>query len=143
MPEVDARILRLEQGVVTVLLLAGFVFQIPWMIPVAAVLPALDAALGNHGPTPRLWRAAVAPRLKPPQTVERAAAARAQELCVFTALVVATLFLLGGAGTLAALLAIVVAGGSALAATGLFSLGAELDRRNRPRRRGGGRSPDV
>ena len=53
MPDVDARILRLEQGVVTVLLLAGFVFQIPWMIPVAAVLPRLDAALGAHGPTTR------------------------------------------------------------------------------------------
>ena len=50
MPDVDARILRLQQGAVTVVLLAGFVFQIPWLIPVAAVLPGLDAALGSDGP---------------------------------------------------------------------------------------------
>lgn len=105
MPDVDARVLRLQQGAVTVALLAGFVFQVQWMIP--------------------------------------AAAARAQALCVFGALVVATLVLLAGLGTLATLLAIVVAGVSAFAATGLFSLGAELDRRSRPRRRGGsGRRPE-
>ena len=94
MPDVDARILRLEQGTVTVLLLAGFVFPIPWMIPVAAALPGLDAALGRSGPTPVLWRAALAPRLGPPRAVDTAAGARAQALCVFGALVVATLLVL-------------------------------------------------
>ena len=47
MPYVDARILRLQQGVVTVVLLGGFVFSIVWLIPVAAVLPGLDAAFGR------------------------------------------------------------------------------------------------
>jgi hypothetical protein len=145
-PEVDARILRLQQGAVTVMLLAGFVFQVEWMIPAAAALPGLDAALGRGGPTPTVWRLAVADRLGPPKTLERAAAARAQALCVFGALVVATLLILGDLGGLATVLAIAVAGLSAACATGLFSLGAELDRRNQPRRRGGTRrrpKPDA
>lgn len=142
MPDVDARILRLQQGAVTVVLLAGFVFSIPWMIPVAAALTGLDAALGRSGPTPALWRAAIAPRLRAPKTFDTAAGARAQALCVFGVLVVATLLVLVGVGTVATLLAIVVAGVSASAATGLFNLGAEIDRRNQPRRRGGnGRRP--
>ena len=142
MPAVDARILRLQQGVVTVVLLAGFVFSIEWLIPVAAVLPALDAALGSSGPTPTFWRIMLARRLGPARTWDTAAAARFQALIVFGALVVATLLMLGGLDTLATLLAILVAGVSAACATSLFGLGAELDRQTKPRRRGGsGRHP--
>jgi len=139
-PAVDARILRLEQATVTVLLLAGFVFSIPWMIPIAAALTGLDAALGRSGPTPQLWRTAIAPRLGPPRTFDTAAGARAQQLCVFGVLVVATLLAIADHGSLATILAILVAGVSASCATGLFNLGAELDKRNQPRRRGGGGS---
>jgi hypothetical protein len=138
-PDVDARILRLEQGAVTVLLLAGFVFSIPWMIPIAAALTGLDAALGRRGPTPVLWRATAAKRLGPAKSFETAPAARAQSLCVFGFLVIATLLVLAGAGALATLLAILVAALSAACATGLFCLGAEIDRRNQPRRGGGRR----
>ena len=142
MPAVDARILRLQQGVVTVVLLAGFVFSIEWLIPVAAVLPGLDAALGRSGPTSAFWRAVLAPRLGPSRNRDTTAAARFQALIVFGALVVATLLMLAGLDTLATLLAIVVAAVSAFAATGLFCLGAELDRQTKPRRRGGsGREP--
>jgi Domain of unknown function (DUF4395) len=136
-PEVDARILRLQQGAVTVILLAGFVFSLHWLIPAAAVLPSLDAAFGPGGPTPRFWRVVLAPRLGAPQGWDTTAGARAQALCVFGALVVATLLLLGGLDAIATLLAIIVAGLSASAATGLFCVGAEIDRRSRPRRRGG------
>ncbi len=139
MPDVDARILRLQQGAVTVALLAGFVFSITWMIPVAAALTGLDAALGRMGPTPVLWRAVIAPRVGPPKTFDRPAAVRAQALCVFGLLVVATLLVLAGLAGVAIVLSVVVAGISAACATGLFSLGAEIDRRNQPRR-GGGRS---
>jgi Domain of unknown function (DUF4395) len=134
-PSVDARILRLEQGAVAVILLAGFVFQVQWLIPVAAVLPALDAALGPSGPTPAVWHAVIGPRIGPPKTWETGPAARAQALCVFAALIVATLLVLGGVDILATLLAIAVAGIAAAAATGLFTLGAEIDKRNQPRRR--------
>jgi Domain of unknown function (DUF4395) len=133
-PDVDARIQRLDQGVVTILLLAGFVFSIPWMYPVAAVLPLLDAALGSHGPTTAVFKGVLARRLGVPRTFEPAAAARAQYLVVFAVLVVATLLLLGGLGSLATILAVLTAGVSAAAATSLFSLGVELDKRNpRPR----------
>jgi hypothetical protein len=132
-PDVDARIQRLEQGVVTVLLLAGFVFGIPWMYPVAAVLPLLDAALGPHGPTAIAWNGLLARRLGVPRAFEPAAAARAQYLVVFAALVVATLLLLGDLGGLATVFAVLTAAVSAAAATGLFSVGVELDKRNRPR----------
>jgi hypothetical protein len=137
-PDVDARILRLQQGAVTVALLAGFVFSITWMIPVAAALTAFDAALGRRGPTSVLWRSVIAPRVGPAATFDRPAAARAQALCVFGVLVVATLLVLAGLGGLAIVLAVVVAAISAACATGLFSLGAEIDRRNQPRRGDGG-----
>src|SRR5262245_27764781 len=136
MPDVDARIQRLEQGVVTVLLLAGFVFSIPWMYPVAAVVPLLDAALGAHGPTTAVWNALLAGRVGVPRTFEPAAAARAQYLVVFAILVVATLLLLMDVGSVATVLAVLTAGVTAAAATGLFSVGAELEKRNRPRGRG-------
>lgn len=129
MPDADARILRLQQGTVAVVLLAGFVFQIQWMIPVAAVLPGLDAALGPSGPTPRLWRAAIAPRAGPANARDSFEVSRDQALLVFGALVVATLLVLAGLGALAAVLGFVVAGVAALAATGLFCVAAELHRR--------------
>jgi Domain of unknown function (DUF4395) len=137
--DADARILRLQQGTVTVVLLAGFVFQIQWMIPAAAVLPGLDAALGTSGPTARFWRAAIAPRAGPPERFDTAEVARDQALLVFSALIVATLLALADVGVLAALLAFVVAGVSALAATGLFCVSAELHRRRGGGERGGGR----
>jgi hypothetical protein len=135
MPDVDARIQRLDQGVVTVLLLAGFVFSIPWMYPVAAALPLLDAALGPNGPTARFWQAVLAPRFGTVRGFEPAAAARAQYLVVFAVLVVATLLLLADLASIATVLAVLTAGVSAAAATGLFSVGVEIDRRSRPRRR--------
>ena len=141
MPDVDARIQRLQQGVVAVALLAGFVFQVAWMIPAAAALTGLDAALGSSGPSARVWRGVLAPRLGPTRTWERSSSARAQSLVVFGALIVATLLVLVDVGAVATILAVIVAGVSASAATGLFSLGAELDRQTRPRRRGGGRDP--
>lgn len=134
MPDVDARIQRLEQGIVAVVLLAGFVFQIPWMIPAAAALAGLDAALGPHGPTTTLWHAVLAQRFGVSQAFEPAAAARAQSLCVFGILVVATLLVLGDLGSLATILAVLTACLSAFAATGLFSLGVEIEKRSRPRR---------
>jgi hypothetical protein len=130
-PDLDARVLRLQQGAVTVVLLAGFVFGIPWMIPVAAVLPGLDAALGNAGPTARFWQAVLAGRAGPARSSDSPAAFRTQALAVFTALVLATLVFLAGLEWLAMILSILVAVLAALCATGLFNLGAELDRRRR------------
>jgi hypothetical protein len=82
----------------------------------------------------------LAPRFGTVRVLEPAAAARAQYLVVFAALVVATLLLLADVGSVATIVAVLTAGVSAAAATGLFSVGAEIEKRSRPRRRGGGRS---
>ena len=130
MAAADARILRLQQGTVAVVLFAGFVFQIPWLIPVAAVLPGLDAVLGASGPTTGVWRAVIAPRAGPPKSFDTVAVRRDQALLVFVALVVATLLFLADVGALATVLSVVVAGVSALCATGLFCVAAEIHRRH-------------
>jgi hypothetical protein len=132
-PDLDARVLRLQQGAVTVVLLAGFVFGIPWMIPIAALLPGLDAALVARGPTARLWQRLIAGRAGPARTSDTPTTFRTQSLAVFSALVIATLVFLAGVGWLAAVMSILVAVLAALCATGLFNLGAELDRRKHPR----------
>jgi hypothetical protein len=135
-PDVDARILRAQQGAVAVILLAAFVFQLPVLIPVAALLPGLDAVLGAGGPSRRFWRGVLAARMGPARTQDSAGAFRTQSLAVFTALVIATLVWLAGLDGLAFVLAILVALLAALCATGLFNLGTELDRR-----KGGGKGP--
>lgn len=126
---VDARILRLEQGIVTVVLLAGFVFGVAWAIPIAAVMVGLDLALGPSGPIPRFVAAAVAPRLRPPRTLEDARGVHLHQILVGGVLVVATLLWLADVGGLAMLLAVLVAMVSALCATGLACAGCELRRR--------------
>ena len=129
MTGIDVRISRLEQGLVTVILLGGFVFGVPWTIPVAALIVAGDAALGSSGPVPRLWHGVIAARVKAATTFEEPGAARAQSLVTLAALVVATLLLLVDATGLAGVLAVVVAASSALATVGLFCAGCELYRR--------------
>lgn len=130
---VDARIGRLEQGVVAVVLLAGFVFGVAYTIPAAGLLAAADAVLGTSGPVPALWRVVLADRLAPARRTEPASAPRIQALVVTTVLAVAMLLLLADLENLATLVALVVAALAALAATGLWSVGAELDRRGRAR----------
>jgi hypothetical protein len=127
----DVRIIRLEQGLVTIVLLAGFVFEVDWTIPLAAILVAADAALGDLGPVPWAWRATVASRLTAPRVIEPRAAVRTHQLVVGAALVVATILVYAGLGGLATLLAVVVAGVTAACATGLFCAGCELHRRTR------------
>jgi hypothetical protein len=126
---VDARCTRLEQAIVTLVLLTGFVFSLGWTIPVAAVLVAADAALGDAGPVPQLWRMTLAPRVRAPREVEDPAAVRLHRALVGGALLLATLLLYGGVGPLATLLAIAVAGVTAACATGFFCAGCELHRR--------------
>ena len=131
MTGIDVRISRLEQGLVTVILLGGFVFGLPWTIPVAALIVAADAAFGDSGPIPRLWHGVIATRVKAPATFEEPGAAQTQALVTLAALAVATLLLIAGATGLAGLLGVIVAASSALATVGLFCAGCELYRRRR------------
>jgi hypothetical protein len=125
---VDARIVRCEQGLVTIVLLAGFVFAASWTIPAAAILVALDAALADAGPVPQLWRATWGRRAGAAPGFEDPAAVRLHAAIVGGALVVATVLLYAGAGGVATLLAILVAAVTAACATGLFCAGCELRR---------------
>lgn len=131
MTGIDARISRLEQGLVTVILLAGFVFGLSWTILVAALIVAADAAFGASGPIPWLWHGVIEARVKPATIFEEPGAARAQALVTLGALFVATLLLLADAAGLAGVLAVVVAASSALATVGLFCVGCELYKRRR------------
>jgi hypothetical protein len=71
----------------------------------------------------------IAQRAGPARSSDSPTAFRTQALAVFSALVIATLVLLAGLEWLAMVLSILVAVLAALCATGLFNLGAELDRR--------------
>lgn len=126
---VDARAGRFEQGVVVVVLLAGFVFSQPWSIPVAAFVAALGTVGGERSPITRAWTHVIAPRLPVARTMEPVAVARTQSLIVTGGLLLATLVLLAGSVGLASVLAAVVAVVAALGATGVISVAAELRKR--------------
>ena len=126
---VDARAGRFEQGVVVVVLLAGFVFSWAWSIPLAMLVALLGTALGDRSPLARLWQRVVAPRLRGGRTLEPVPVARAQGLLISGGLVLATLVLLAGSVGLASIVAAVVAIVAALGATGVANTAAEIRRR--------------
>jgi hypothetical protein len=126
---VDARAGRFEQGIVVVVLLAGFVFSQPWSIPLAAVFAGLGTVLGDRSPISRAWHRVVAPRLRVDGPMEPAEAARAQSLLIAAGLVLASLVLLAGSVGLASVVAAVVAVVAALGATGIMNAAAEIRRR--------------
>jgi hypothetical protein len=126
---VDARAGRFEQGVVVVVLLAGFVFSQPWSIPVAAVVAALGTLLGDRSPVARFWTVVLAPRLKAGRTMEPVPVAHAQSLLITAGLVLATLVLVAGSVGLASVMAALVAIVAALGATGVANAAAELRKR--------------
>jgi len=126
---VDGRVVRLEQTIVTLVLLTGFVFSLGWTIPAAAILVAADAGCGDAGPVPWLWRATIAHRVAPARTFEERAGVRMHAAIVGGALAVATILLYLGIGPVAVLLAILVAAVTTTCAAGLGCLGCELHRR--------------
>jgi hypothetical protein len=126
---VDARAGRFEQGVVAAVLLTGFVFSLPWSIPVALVIALSGTALGERSPLARCWQAAIAPRVRAGRTMEPVAVARSQSLLISGGLVVATLVLAAGSVGLASVVAAVVALVAALGATGVVNAAAEIRRR--------------
>jgi hypothetical protein len=128
---VDARAGRFEQGVVAVVLLAGFVFSLSWSIPVAMVVALSGTALGERSPLARLWVTTLAPRLRARRTMEPVPVARAQSLLISAGLVLATFVLLAGSVGLASVVAAVVALAAALDATGVVNAAAEIRRRAR------------
>ena len=110
---VDARADRAVQGIVGVLLLGGFVFKSPWIVPVVAVVLAAGALGGPRANVlHRACNAWLVPRLPapgpagtPPATVA-ADAVRAQDALGTGILALATLVYLAGIALAGWLLAI-------------------------------------
>lgn len=126
---IDVRASRFEQAILVVILLGGFTFVAPWSIPIAAVIAALGAILGERSPVIRIWNEVIARRIAPARTFEAANVARLQSLLIAAGLAVATALLTLGAVALASISAAVVAVVAALGATGIVSLAAEIGHR--------------
>lgn len=110
---VDARGDRLAQGLSGVLLLAAYVFGVPWIVPIIAVFCLAGALLGPHGdPFLALYLRLVAPRLGPAEIEVPATTVRAQDaLLAGLGLAASLLFLLGATpfGWVLAILAAIIA----------------------------------
>jgi hypothetical protein len=130
---VDGRELRAAQGVVAVILLGAFVFRLPWLVPVVAVVTVAGAVLGPHAnPLHVAYRTVVAPRIAPPRVHEEPAAVRALDGLAAAACGLATLAFAGGlygAGWVVALAEAAVA--AVAASTGANAAVALRDRLRR------------
>ncbi len=126
---VDARSGRFEQAIVVVVLLAGFVFQQAWSIPIAAVVAGAGAVMGPKSPFARFWDAVIAPRRPSQSPFEAAIIGQRQTFLLFMGLTIATLLFLADAIALASIIAAFVAVVGALGATGVVNVSAEIQRR--------------
>src|SRR4051794_19555885 len=102
---VDARAGRFEQAIVVVILLAGFVFQQAWSIPIATVVAGLGALLGERSPLARFWTTVVAPRRPSRSPLEAVTIAQRQTFLLFAGLIAATLLFFADAIALASIVA--------------------------------------
>lgn len=135
-PRLDHRRLRVAHGITAVVLLAGFVFDETFVIPGLAVLVGAAAALGPRADVvARGYDTLLAPRLGPPVHFEDPATLRLAQLVATAGLSLATVFLALGAESVAWLLALVIAGESAVGALTPFDpvrlLAQRLDDRRR------------
>lgn len=126
----DPRGFRFDQALVALVVLCGFVFEAPAVIPVAAALAASTAAFSTAAPGPRFFSAVVAPRLAGP-VAEETAPWRSAALLLAALLGFAALALVGGDRSLAWLLSLAAAGLGALAGVGGVCVGCQLHSRHR------------
>jgi hypothetical protein len=117
---VDPRPSRFEQGVVALVLLIGFTFQVELLIPAVAALLAISGALGpTRAPLPRLYAGAVAEWVEPADTLVDPHTIRLTVIVQTGVLLVASLLMFVGIGGLAWFIAIVIVVTAAIdAATG-------------------------
>ena len=134
-PQVDARSARFELGALAVVLLAGYVFGIIWVIPALAALLAVGLGFGAKANLfNQLFQVLVADRLKPGPDTESEATVRFSELFAVVVLTIASLLYVVGVSPLAWLVALVEAGICALHATTGISVEGAVRRRIRGRR---------
>jgi hypothetical protein len=92
---VDARADRAAQAIVGVILLAAFVFRLPWLVPVLAVVLAPGALLGPRAnPFVITFDRLVSPRLSPAEQKIDGTIVQAQDVFTVALAVVASLGLL-------------------------------------------------
>ena len=124
---IDPRAPRFNQAVLTVALLAGFVADLPIVVPVFAAMLFLGAAFGpQYGPFLRVYAQFVKPHLDPPAHLEDPRPPRFAATVGVCFLSAATLAFLAGVPGLAWSLALVVAALAGLAATTGICVGCEM-----------------
>ncbi len=135
---IDERQLRCERGLVAVLLFGGYVWQRDLVIPAVAVgiTAALVPAIGLR-PFGVPFERLIAPRLRAVTRRVPLTLARSDDLILAAVLMVATLLIVIGLGTIARVVGLVTAGTAMLeAAAGLWvgaPLANSLRGRSRPR----------
>jgi cytosine/uracil/thiamine/allantoin permease len=123
---IDPRAPRLNQGVLTVALLAGFLTDWRPVIPIFAVVLLLGAALGpRYGPVLRFFAVVIRPRLQPPAEMEDPRPPRFAAAIGVAFLGAASLALVIGAPGVAWTLSLIVAALAGLAAVTGLCIGCE------------------
>lgn len=124
---IDPRGPRLNQGVLAVALLAGFVLDWWYVAPLFAAVLFLGAAFGpRYAPVLRFYAAVVKPRLGPPHELEDPRPPRFAATVGVLFLAAATVVFLAGPAWLGWVLALIVAGLAGLAAATGICVGCEL-----------------
>lgn len=124
---IDPRGPRVNQGVLTVALLLGFLADWRAVIPIFAVVLLLGAAFGpRYGPVLRFYAEVIKPRLGPPSEMEDPRPPRFAAAVGVVFLGAATIALAAGAPGLAWALALIVAALAGLAAITGICIGCEL-----------------
>jgi hypothetical protein len=124
---IDPRGPRFNQAVLTVALLAGFLFDWRPVVPLFAVVLFLGAAFGpRYGPFLRLYADVIRPRLSAPTVLEDPRPPRFAAAVGVLFLVAASLAFLAGVPGLGWVLALVVAALAGLAATTGLCVGCEI-----------------
>jgi hypothetical protein len=128
---IDPRALRFEQAVVTVALLAGFVFGLPLVIPAVGVLLALAVGAGERANLFTRSHEAIFGRSVAFRVAEPLAVTRLTRLVEIGLLALGSLFVLFGVGALPWVFALPVAAITGLAATTGINVVARLNDRRR------------
>jgi hypothetical protein len=131
---VDARADRAVQATIAILILGGFVFRQPWIVPLV-LLPEALGALGGPArhPVYVLAGRVVASRLPPAEETQDATTIRAQSVVAVTLLGLASLAFVFSIDVLGWAAALVEAGIAVIAATTRVHAGAALVARLRRR----------
>lgn len=133
----DPRPLRFEQGVIALVLLIGFTFQVELLIPIVTAVLAMNGAVGPwRAPLPRLFSAVAGDRLDPPDAFVDRQTVRLSVVVQTSVLVVASALVFIDLGFLAWIIALAVVATAAYdAATGGWievGLYWRIARRRRP-----------